>query len=137
MKANSREVVEYILVITVELIAYKKSNVIYVPKEKIQLVIGSQKRISTAEKGKCRCFCLGDRTDSNPCWCQLFCRAGQKRTFSHLCVIASPTRKRFDDAQRGHAPPLKTRDRERRDGSKFCVSDLVKIVPALLFCLQI
>ena len=69
MKANSREVVEYILVITVELIAYKKANVIYVPKEKIQLVIGSQKRISTAEKGKCRRFCLGDRTDSNPCRC--------------------------------------------------------------------
>ena len=35
-------------------------------------------------------------------------RAGQMRTFLHLRVFTSPTRKHFDDTKREDTPPLKT-----------------------------
>ena len=52
MEANSREVVEYILFITctVELIANEKANVIYVPRDKIPLVMKSHRRRISTEK---------------------------------------------------------------------------------------
>ena len=57
-------------------------------------------------------------------------RAGQTRTFSRLCVIASPTRKHFDDAKRKDAPPLKTtrsRKTRRVTDAKFRVTGVSDI----------
>ena len=57
-------------------------------------------------------------------------RGGQTRTFSRLRVVASPTRKQFDDAKREDAPPLKTtRSRKTRQATyaKFRVTGISDI----------